>query len=87
MPNPYVGSHHPLLTLTPQEIGKLENNLAAQEKELGFQTFTEVCRPPELATIPKGAHQLPPILRHTSDHSVLINFSQGLEKEEKETAL
>ena len=52
-----------------------------------FQTCTEASRPPELATLPAGAHLAAPLLRHAAEHSTLITLTQGMEEEEKEVSI
>ena len=43
--------------------------------------------PPELATLPEGAHSEGPLLRHAADHGFPIALSQLMYEEEKEVAL
>ena len=48
---------------------------------------TEVRRPPEVATLPAGAHPASPILHHTAEHDTLISLTWGIDDEVKDTAL
>ena len=85
---PYVAINHPLLTQIPQELDKLANSLAVRAREVGFfQTCTEVRRPPELDTLPVGAHPAAPLLRHEEQHGVHITLPRGMYKEERDTSI
>ena len=85
---PYVKNNHPLLTSIPQELGKLDNSLAEQAKEVGFsQTCTEVQGPPDLDMLPTGAHPAAPLIRHADYHGVPIALSRGMDKEERDTSI
>ena len=77
----YVAINHPLLTPMPQELCKLTNILAVRAREVDFfQTCTEVRGPPELDTLPSGAHPEAPLLRHAAEYGFPIALPQGMDK-------
>ena len=84
----YKAINRPLLTSILQDLGKLENSLAARAKEVGFfQTRTEVRGPPDLDTLPTGSHLAAPLLCHAAEHGVPIALPRVINKEERDAAI
>ena len=52
-----------------------------------FQTCTEVSRPPDLETLPSGAHLEAQLLCHAEKHGVPIALTRIMDKEEKEASI
>ena len=46
-----------------------------------------MCGPPELATLPEGAHSEAPLLRHAVEHGVPIALPRLMYEDENEVAL
>ena len=67
-----------------RELGKLASNIAAQEREVEFfLTYIEVCGPPELKTLPAGAHPVASLLCHAAEYGATISLPRGMGKEDR----
>ena len=52
-----------------------------------FQTCKDVCEPPELETLPAGAHPSAPLFCDAADHGVPIALLLRMDEEEREAAI